>query len=146
MAAAVSGALRPDVTGLRPENLVVPFTDYSRWARKQPKSSVSLQTHTRTLSPLMAPRARKTSKPPAPETKKQRSSTTSTAQVRLQPVCSHGQGIRRKLPTVSVTEVRVQVSKCPERQQRVGRLGRSHEPTNIRLLRVKKPAINDDIV
>ena len=151
---AMTEILQPSVNALRPETLLVPFTDYSRWERKHAKGSVGVQTQqgARTLAPLSAPRMRKTSKFTAPEAKKQRSShVTSTAQVRLQPVavvCNHGQGIRRKsvakfnaASTASSGESHVKVFKgqgqiSPEKQHKPGRLGRSHEPTNIRLLRV----------
>ena len=139
--------LQPAVTALRPENLFVPFTDYSRWERKHAKGSVGVRTHARTLTPLSAPKVRKVCKSTAPEAKKQHSNATVTAQVRLQPVavCNHGQGIRRKsfgggshIKVYKGQGQRVHLSASPEKQQKSGRLGRSHEPTNIRLLRVLK--------
>ena len=153
---AMTDILQPSVTALRPETLLVPFTDYSRWERKHAKGSVSVRTQqaARTLAPISAHGVRKTSKSTAPEAKKQRSNhvtRTFTAQVRLQPVavvCNHGQGIRRKsvakfnaASTASSGESHVKVFKgqgqiSPEKQHKPGRLGRSHEPTNIRLLRV----------
>ena len=163
---AMTEILQPSVTALRAETLLVPFTDYSQWERKHPKGSglgvrTQQQAKARILTPLSAPRVRKNSKSTAPEAKKQRANhATSTAQVRLQPVafvCNHGQGIRRKpapkfntgsIASSGESQVKVfkrqgqQVSISPEKQHKTGRLGRSHEPTNIRLLRVTqiKPA------
>ena len=157
---AMTEILQPSVTALRAETLLVPFTDYSQWERKHPKGSglgvrTQQQAKARTLTPLSAPRVRKNSKSTAPEAKKQRANhATFTAQVRLQPVafvCNHGQGIRRKpaskfntgsIASSGESQVKVfkrqgqQVSTSPEKQHKTGRLGRSHEPTNIRLLRV----------
>ena len=148
--------LQPSVTALRPETLLVPFTDYSRWERKHAKGSVAIRTQqaARTLAPLSAPKVRKNSKSTAPEAKKQQhfNHATTTAQVRLQPVavvCNHGQGIRRK-SAVSSGESHVKVFKgqgqqvtiSPEKLHKSGRLGRSHEPTNIRLLRVTNKKSN----
>ena len=128
-----SESLQPVVTALRPETQVLlPFTDYSRWERKHAKGSA-----TSAPSPL-----RKTIKPKALEAKKP---SMPRANVRLQPmpVCSHGQGIRRRLPSVSISnspQIKVykehhqgKVQKSPEK---LGRLGKSHEPTSIRLLKV----------
>lgn len=134
--AAVPDTLRPVVTSLRPETFLVPFTDYSQWERKRPARS-SLHTPPM-LSPLSAPRVRKTSKSTAPAAKKQSTGST-TAKVRLQPIamCAHGQGVRRKPQTVSISDkVKETVTKSPEKPRKSGRLLRSHEPTNIRLLRV----------
>ena len=161
---AMTEILEPSVTALRPpETILVPFTDYSRWERKHSKgSAVGIHVRTqqqaaaRTLAPLSTPRVRKSNKSTAPEAKRQQRSnqhapSTSTAQVRLQPVafvCKHGQGIRRRSATTKFNgatgelESRVKgrgqqvVSISPEKQHKIGRLGRSHEPTNIRLLRV----------
>ena len=140
--------LHPAVTAFLPENLFVPFTDYSRWERKHAKGSVGVRTHARVLTPFSASRVRKICKSTVPEAKRQRSDATSTAQVRLQPVavCNHGQGIRRKsvggdshiIRVYKGRGQRVHLSASPEKQQKSGRLGRSHEPTNIRLLRVIK--------
>lgn len=131
-----SESLQPVVTALRPETQVLlPFTDYSRWERKHSKGST-----TSAPSPL-----RKTIKPKALEAKKP---SMPRANVRLQPmaVCSHGQGIRRRLPSVSISnspQIKVykehhqgKVQKSPEKQQKSGRLGKFHEPTSIRLLKV----------
>lgn len=137
--------LQPSVTALHPETLLVPFTDYSRWERKHAKGSVAVRTQqaARTLAPLSVPKVRKNSKSTAPEAKKQH--TTSIAQVRLQPVaivCSHGQGIRRKSANAGESHIKVfkgqgqHVSISPVKPHKSGRIGRSHEPTNIRLLRV----------
>ena len=143
---AMTDILQPSVTVLHPETLLVPFTDYSRWERKHAKGAVCVRTQQagRTLAPLSAPRVRKNCKSTAPEAKKPRSNhATSTAQVRLQPVavvCNHGQGIRRKSAAkFGESHVKVfkgQMQTSPEKQHKPGRLGRSHEPTNIRLLRV----------
>ena len=155
--------LGPSVTA---ETILVPFTDYSQWERKHSKgSAVGIHVPTqqqRTLAPLSTSRLRKSSKSTAPEAKSrqrsnQQASSTSTAHVRLQPVafvCNHGQGIRRRSATkfngasvASSGESRVkgrgqQVSISPGKQHKTGRLGRSHEPTNIRLLRVTQNLIN----
>lgn len=146
--AALSATLQPVVTALRPETILVPFTDYSQWERKQTKShATTARAHTRTLSPLSTTRIRKACKSTAPEAKKHSTGSTSVgAKVRLQPmaVCNHGQGVRRKLPTVSISESSTghkgqgKILKSPEKQLKSSRLGRSHEPTNIRLLRVNQ--------
>ena len=157
--------LEPSVTALRPpapETILVPFTDYSRWERKHSKGSAigihvrtQQQAAARTLAPLSTPRLRKSSKSEAKSRQRSNqqapSTSTSTAHVRLQPVafvCNHGQGIRRRSATkfsgasiASSGDSRVkgrgqQVSISPGKQHKTGRLGRSHEPTNIRLLRV----------
>lgn len=132
-----SESLQPVVTALRRETQVLlPFTDYSRWERKHGKGS-----DTSASSPL-----RKTIKSKALEAKKP---SMPRANVRLQPVavCSHGQGIRRRLPSVSISnssQTKVykdhhqrKVEKSPEKQKKSGRLGKSHEPTSIRLLKVQ---------
>ena len=150
MSTASESHLQPVVTALRPEaQLLVPFTDYSRWERKHTKSSTAAQVHKRTgtLSPLSTTRLRKTSKSTAPEAKKL---STPGAKVRLQPlaVCSHGQGIRRKHPTVNISDsTQVVVNggrrvKVAEKQLKSSRLGRFHEPTSIRLLRVSLIIVN----
>ena len=149
--AAVPESLHPIVTALRQETILVPFTDYSQWERKHQRGSVALHTPqtAQNLSPLQK-RSRKTCKSTAPESKKRSSirTTSAGAKVRLQPlaVCSHGQGVRRRFPAISISETpqvhKGQTWKSPEKQPKSSRLGRSHEPTSIRLLRVSGPIIN----
>lgn len=133
-------SLQPVVTSLKPvSQVLLPFTDYSRWARKHTRGSATRAP----LSPLSKTGLRKTIKPRALEAKMP---SMPGANVRLQPmaVCSHGPGLRRRLPSVNIStspQIKVykddrqgKVEKSPAKQQKSRR--KSHEPTSIRLLKV----------